>query len=466
MKKTDELVKNTAIISIGKIGTQIVNFLLLPFYTSFLPTEVYGNFDFIITIAAFIVPVMTMLMEESMFRFLIDCNNDEEKQKIISYTFIFCLFGLLVTSGIGIFIILLTNYKLGYSILLYCISMLLVSLSNALARGLGQIILYSFSNFISSICVIILNITLILFFDLKFEALLISSVTANVLASLYVFAKLKVFKYIKIKQLDKRKIINMLKFSIPLVPNSISWAVINASDRLVIMSFSGASDNGIYSVAYKFPNLIYTFFSYFNIAWRETAAKIVRDKDIDLFDKIYKIIRNCLFSITILLITMVHFIYPIFINDAYSKSIFYVPILAVSVYYSSMSAFYGGIFTAYKDTNVLGITSFTAAFINLSIDLILFKHIGVYAAAISTLASSLFMFCYRRIKIQNIFRMKYYKECYIEIGFIVVILLFYMNKNVVMLDIILFVISFIITFFMNKELIHSIFSTIKKVCKK
>lgn len=62
MGKSGELIKNTAIISIGKMGTQVVNFLLLPLYTAKLTTEAYGNFDYVTTIALFLVPLMTMLM--------------------------------------------------------------------------------------------------------------------------------------------------------------------------------------------------------------------------------------------------------------------------------------------------------------------------------------------------------------------------------------------------------------------
>ena len=94
MGKSSELLKNTAIISIGKMGTQVVNFLLLPLYTAKLTTEAYGNFDYVTTIAFFLVPLMTLLMEESMFRFLIDSKTDKEKKTIISHTFLFCLFYL------------------------------------------------------------------------------------------------------------------------------------------------------------------------------------------------------------------------------------------------------------------------------------------------------------------------------------------------------------------------------------
>lgn len=43
MSNGGELAKNTAVIAVGKIATQLVSFLLLPLYTAVLSTEDYGR---------------------------------------------------------------------------------------------------------------------------------------------------------------------------------------------------------------------------------------------------------------------------------------------------------------------------------------------------------------------------------------------------------------------------------------
>lgn len=431
MGKTSELIKNTAIISIGKMGTQVVNFLLLPLYTAKLTTEAYGNFDYITTIGTFLVPLMTMLMEESMFRFLIDSNTDEEKETIISHTFLFCFISGIVTSLIIGFASWIFNYNLGYAILIYCISNLFIALSNALARGTGHIGLYSLSNFFVSVIIILLNLILILGFHQGFYALMISVCVANISTALFVLTKLKFWEFIDLKHYEKNITKKMLAYSIPLVPNTISWSIINASDRLVIMSFLGASANGLYSISYKFPNLISTFYNFFNIAWRETSAKIVRDNDIEEFNKIYKMVKAAILAVTIMLIACIRYIYPIFINKQYQESIVYVPLLAISMYYTSLSAFYGGVFSAYKETKILGTTSTYAAIINLIVDLALFKTIGIYAAAVSTLLSSSFLYIYRKYKMKRYLNAYEKSDMMIVATFILLCGCFYLNNNMI-----------------------------------
>ena len=83
MGRQKELIFNTLIIGIGKFSTQVVSVFLLPMYTSILSTSEYGTYDLLYTIAMFLIPIITLLMEESMFRFLIDSKDSEESSKII-----------------------------------------------------------------------------------------------------------------------------------------------------------------------------------------------------------------------------------------------------------------------------------------------------------------------------------------------------------------------------------------------
>ena len=74
MNKNKELVKNTAIISIGKICTQFLSFLLLPLYTSLLTTKDYGTVALITTYQQLLGYIVFFQIEQAVFRFLIDAN--------------------------------------------------------------------------------------------------------------------------------------------------------------------------------------------------------------------------------------------------------------------------------------------------------------------------------------------------------------------------------------------------------
>ena len=72
MTKGKELAKNTMIIVVGKVCTQFISFFLLPLYTSYLNTADYGNVDLINTYINLLIPIVTLQLENAVFRFLID----------------------------------------------------------------------------------------------------------------------------------------------------------------------------------------------------------------------------------------------------------------------------------------------------------------------------------------------------------------------------------------------------------
>ena len=89
MNRKRELVKNTIIISIGKFSTKLVSFLLLPLYTYILSPAEFGEYDLLNIISIFLIPVITLQMDEGMFRFLIDAKNSDDKSEVFSNTIIF-----------------------------------------------------------------------------------------------------------------------------------------------------------------------------------------------------------------------------------------------------------------------------------------------------------------------------------------------------------------------------------------
>ena len=76
----------------------------------------------------------------------------------------------------------------------------------------------------------------------------------------------------------------MLAYSIMLVPNNISWWVMNTSDRLMLTAMSGAAVTGIYSLANKFPSIVTILLYIIYQAWQEQA---VLEYDSDTRDTYY-----------------------------------------------------------------------------------------------------------------------------------------------------------------------------------
>lgn len=463
MNQKKELIKNTLLIAIGKCSTQVIGFLLLPLYTSILSTTEYGSYDLLNTLSIFIIPFVTLLMEEAMFRFLIDSKNNKEKGVIVTQTVILTLFNMLIGSILIFIVGSIFKYDYTMYLILFVFASILSTLAGSLCRGQGLFKLYSLFAFLSSLFTLILNVLFIAVFRMGVIGLFLAYFIGNATVSIWLLLKLKVLKLVSFKKINSKQMKEMLKYSLPLVPNSISWITINLSDRIIISSVLGIAANGIYAIANKFSTIVNTFYSFFYMAWKEAASKAIKKDDKDLFyNSIYINLKHLLLGVSIGMIAFLPYVFPILINKNYSAAYNYVPILLIAIYFSNISSFCGGIFAAYKDTNTMGISTIIAAIVNVTINLSLVHFIGLYAAAISTLASTFIVCIYRMTKMKKFLKLN--KDKYTIFNIIVfgtVIGTYYSNNQL------LFVLGAILgtlyAIFLNRSIISTI---LKKITRK
>lgn len=390
-----------------------------------------------------------------MFRFLIDAKTKHDKKSIISQTILTILVMLTIACIIIFSVIKIFSINTTKLFIPYVIAVVLMAMMNALVRGLGKIKLYSLSNFILSVLTILLNVFLILFTNLKVDGLLLSVIIANFAMILFLSIRLNLINYINPKLMNKKLLKEMISYSLPLIPHSLSWTIINLSDIQIISHFMGESSVGIYSnVSNRFPTIINTVYNYFAVAWKESAAKALHDSDSGkYFNKIYVSLRDLVYSATIVVIAMSPFVFAVLIkNQQYAEAYLYIPILVFSVYFSNMASFYGGIFSAYKKTKTIGTTTAVSAVINLIINFAFIKFIGLYAAAISTLVSSLFLYSYRKKKVYELVYLKHSRNMQYTILITLVVFLAYYSGNMIF-KIISLMFAIIYAVMMNKETI-------------
>ena len=452
MNQKKQLLKNTAIIAIGKLSTQIVSFLLLPLYTAKLSTEEFGTYDFFVTLSVFLLPIITLLMEESMFRFLIDADDLKSKKRTITATIVYTTVGTVIFTILAAIIMGIIHYEYAVIFIIFIISNILLGLSNALSRGMGKVNLYSLSNFILGVITIILNILFIVTFKLGVNGLLWSNIIANAATAVIMFYKLHLPQFVSKKDFSRETLGKMIRYSAPLVPNNLSWVIISLSDRLMLTQMTGADANGIYAVANKFPNIVYTCYGFFSTAWKESAARILKEENkSQYYNSIYKDVKFFLKAIVLGLIAIMPLAFPLLENESYNDAYKYIPILIISIYYTNMSNFYGGIFTAYKNTKIMGSTTAVAAVINIVINIIFIPKFGIYAATFSTLISNIVVYFYRRHKIMDYIKLKE-KFNYVFWILLVITLITYYKNNMI-LNIIVFLLVVAYCIFTNKNFI-------------
>ena len=401
MKK--ELLKNTLIIGIGRISTQFMALFLIPLYTMFLSTSEYGLGDLVITYAALALPLLTLSLEQGAFRLLVDArNNDTQKTNIISFVFKVMSLLLLPLTAVVLAVGYFTQLPIIGVALLYIVSAILLNVHLWLARGLGGSVKYSIGSIATGVTSLILSILFVGSLGWGVTGMLTALSIGNLVGMTYLYIALKIGKYIQFRNKDRQTNKELLGYSLPLIPNTISWWLINAADRTIITMMLGISMVGVYAVSVKFPAILIGLFSIFWISWHESASLHIDHKDRnEFFSKVTNTSIVLFGTIGLLILAGLSVAFKYIVGNEFSEAYIYIPILMLGALSHSIITLYGSIYAAKKKTKQILYTTLSAAAINIIVILSLINIIGLYAAAIASVVAYLALAIYRHIDIRK-----------------------------------------------------------------
>ena len=457
MNKKKQLAKNTFIIFMGKVCTQLISFFLLPLYTGCLSTKEYGLVDLIQTYVTLLVPLITLELEMSVFRWLIDTREKEKDTKtVMSNNFFVLIIGLTIFSILYIIFTCFVSIPFRWLILIDIIVCTCSGNFLQVARGFGKTLDFSISCIITGVTTIISNIILLVGFGFGADGMIISMAVANGMCSLYLFLKLKMYKYIDFSLINKKLIKDMNKYSIPLIPNGVSWWIVNVSDRSIITLVLGNAANGLYAVSNKFPTIISSLLGVFNLSWSESAALHINAPDRDeFFSDVTNTVTKLFTCFGAGMIACMPFIFPILVNAKFNDAYNYIPFLVLGSIFNVLICIYSGVYIAKKLTKQVALTAVIGAIVNILINIIFIKYIGLYAAALSTAISYFIMMLYRHFDLKKYVNIKFEKGVLINsiIIFIFSICLYYSHNMI--LNIVNLLVICIYSVIVNKDIIKN-----------
>lgn len=459
-----KFIKNTIIIFFSKFCTQFLSFFLLPLFTALLSTEEYGYFDLYSTYAWLLAIFLTLQLENGMFRFLIDKREDKDGIKnIISNGIIIILIQLIIFLGlffIGLKYLGIRNIEY---IFIMTISTSLLNLMLQIARGIGENIEYSISSIVSGVSNVVFCMVFIKILSLKLLGIVLAYVLSNLVASIYLIVKIKIYKYIDFRLLSKNQIKKLVEYSFPLIPNSISSWIMSISDKVMISFLLGVSFNGIYSISTKFSMLLSHVFTVFSLSWTESASMSSSDDDRNSYFS--KIINNifliCSF-ICIIMLAAMPIIFKLLVEESYSSAYTYIPILICASFFELFSILIGGVFIALKLPKQIATTTIIGGLINIAINILFLKKYGLIVACISTLVSYIYIAVLRYLKISKYLKIKLdnYKYLLIIILYIITVFIYYYKS--VIASIVSIIVLCIVFLKINQKKLMIILKKIKK----
>lgn len=458
MKRETALLKNTLIIAFGTILPKFASIITLPILSAKLTKSEYGIYDLILTVVALLLPTITLQIQTACFRFLLDYEIENKEKKVIISTIVIYV-GVISTASLCIMFIILNKFSLllrGLVVLYFGIDMALNVLQQ-IARGMHNNKIYSLSAMLTSMFNMVFIALIVLIGNRGLSGVLFSTILSTFIAVSVIIYQLKIWKYVKSKYFSLKKLKEMLAYSWPMVPNTLSNWIMNLSDRIVITAALGLEANAVYSIANKIPNLFTSIQGTFVMAWQENASLASKDDDIDkYYSKMFDLVFKIFFSIMAFLIAATPILFKLLINGDYDAAYYQMPILFIALLFSAMASFLGGIYVATKNTKSIGITTMVSAAINLLVNISLIKFIGIYAGSISTLISYFILAIYRMKNVKKMVQVRYKKKNIVVMCLILCLMSCLCFKRSFMFDVGNWLIAIICSCIFNGNIIKSV----------
>lgn len=176
-----------------------------------------------------------------------------------------------------------------------------------------------------------------------------------------------------------------LAFNIPLIPHYLSQTVLNSADRIMIKSLVGATEAGVYGLAYSVSQIMLLF----NQAllqtltpWIYKKIKAHEEKDISRISYIALVL---IATVNIILIAFAPETVKIFAPSSYSDAIWVIPPVAMSVYFIFAYSLFACFEFYFEKTKFIAIASISGAVLNVVLNYFCINMFGYYAAGYTTL---------------------------------------------------------------------------------
>lgn len=401
-----KLTADSAVYGVSNILGRFITFLLVPFYTQFLPQEEYGIVIVVYSFIAFLNGVFTFGLEPAYMRFVAG-KPEQERDRVFASSMLFIAGAAVV---LGALILLFRSPVQGLlelrpewnAIVPLSLGMIALDAVNVIpfaalrmenrARRFASVKLIS----------IIINVTL----NVLFIAVLRESIVYIFISGLIASAGSTLLLLPTIAErlrggADRGLLRRLLAYGLPTMPGAVAIMLVEIIDKPIMLKLTDAATAGVYGTNYKlgiFMMLIVTVFRY---AWQpfylQLSAEGERaEKSKALFARIltYFVLLGAVIVLTLSLFIddLVRLPIPFtdgsrLIHPAYWSGLGIVPIILFSYLWAGIAQILNaGLYITKRTRYILYATAAGAA-INVLTNFLLIPLWGMYGGAAATFAA-------------------------------------------------------------------------------
>jgi len=396
LSRYSRLLSNTLVFTVGKLLSKLLVFFMIGLYTACLSPEEYSTAELIANMANLLIPLACLGISEGIFRSAAASSGDKEAY----FTNGLMVYGL----GSAVFLLLSPLMSLipffvdsAWLIAGYVVVANLHSVVSQYLCAVGRTKLFAGQGILNTALVIGFNILFLPVLDFGVTGYVLSTILADLTTTVFLIMYTRLWRAVKPRSISKQTIRDMLRFCLPLVPTTIFWWITGVSDRYMVAWMCSDQLNGLYTVAYKIPNLLIYAVSIFDSAWKlSVSAEEDPDACKDFYSRVWRVYTTVAFLGGGALMLCARLFAGILFADDYQNAWIYIPVLTLATVFTALCTFLGSVYFTSKKTIWSMVTALVGAGLNVVLNLWLIPVWDAMGASIATFASY-FVVCILRL---------------------------------------------------------------------
>jgi len=393
--KYKKLGKEAAIYGFGRALARFIAIFLVPIYTRIFTPEQYGIIEMITVSFTFLGLFLNLGLDTALFFYFNREKTEVERQKTLGTVLIA---KVTVNVTISILLIMLadhfsnllfdtTDFKLYIS--LAAVTIIFANISSYFSNVFRlnfqpwRYFAVSVANVLFSVVV---SIVLVVILRMGLLGVYLGGLATSVfilLLSYYLGHGYLSFKF------SKDRLVQLLKYGLPLVPASISIWIMNVSNRFFINHYLDLHEVGLYSIGFRVASIV-TFFAFaIRMALGPTIYEVSDDRDsaVQFYAQLFIYYSVAFYAIILFVSIFGREILSIFTTDAYIPAEQVIYYLAVSAAGFGMAQITSIGLALTKKTIHMSWPIMVGAGIAVGLNFVLIPLYGILGAGISTAAA-------------------------------------------------------------------------------
>ena len=376
------LLGNTLVFALGGLAIKAVSLVLMPLYTTAMTAGEYGTAELLNSAIEIVLPLLSAGVVEALYRFSID--DDVPKDELFANSLLVLGGGSLCTGALCALGSALWDMEhAGSFFVLFC-SVCLFKATTQLARGLGHVRRFVAYGLINALAMVVATYLLLVRARLGVEGYLWSFTIGYLVGGVVAFLGSAEYRLLAPFRVDRALLRRMLVYSLPLVPNLLSWWLVSVSGRYVVLWGSGVVAAGLFTAASKMPALVNIVASVFQQAWQYSTAREIDSPDRGAFFGV--VMRGySLATLTVagLVIALNRPISRVMLQAEFAEGWRYVPLLMLVASFGVISIFFESFYQALKNSGVLMASTALGAVVNVILGVALVPFMGPWGAGLA-----------------------------------------------------------------------------------